>query len=71
MGTEGAFSAEVLKLDCVDETAKITQKLREIVLKRFRKRGVVVGLSGGIDGPGECGYPVWRRSVPGAEPPMP
>ncbi len=49
MGTEGEFSAEVLKLHCANETAKITRKLREIVLKRFRKRGVVVGLSGGID----------------------
>ena len=49
MGNEGAFSAEVLKLHCTEETAKITHKLREIVLKRFKKRGVVVGLSGGID----------------------
>jgi NAD+ synthase len=49
MGTEGTFSTEVLKLQCAEETAKITNKLREIVLKRFKKRGVVVGLSGGID----------------------
>jgi len=49
MGAEGAFSAEVLKLHCAKETVKITHKLREIVLKRFKKRGVVVGLSGGID----------------------
>jgi NAD+ synthase len=49
MGTETAFSAEVLKLNCANETAKITQKLREFVLKRLRRRGVVVGLSGGID----------------------
>jgi NAD+ synthase len=49
MGIKGAFSAEVLKLHCGKETAKITYKLREFVLKRFKKRGVVVGLSGGID----------------------
>ena len=49
MGTKGAFSAEVLKLHCAEETAKITHRLCEIVLKRFKKRGVVVGLSGGID----------------------
>jgi NAD+ synthase len=49
MGYEGAFSTEVLKLDCAKETEKITHKLREIVLKRFKKRGTVVGLSGGID----------------------
>lgn len=49
MRCEEAFSAEVLKLNCDEETAKITNKLRDIVLKRFKKRGVVVALSGGID----------------------
>ncbi len=49
MGIKEKFSAELLKLHCAQETAKITRKLREIVLKRFRKRGVVVALSGGID----------------------
>ena len=49
MDIEGTFSAEVLKLHCANETVKITHKLRQIVLKRFKKRGVVVALSGGID----------------------
>ena len=49
MGIEGKFSAELLKLHCAQETAKITYKLREIVLKQFKKRGIVVALSGGID----------------------
>src|SRR4030042_1651528 len=49
MDIEGTFSAEVLKLHCANETVKITHKLREIVLKQFKKRGVVVALSGGID----------------------
>ena len=49
MDIEGTFTAEVLKLHCAKETARITHKLRQIVLKRFRKRGVVVALSGGID----------------------
>jgi NAD+ synthase len=49
MDIEGTFSAEVLKLHCARETIKITHKLREIILKRFKKRGVVVALSGGID----------------------
>jgi NAD+ synthase len=49
MGNQGKFSAELLKLHCAKETAKITQKLREIVQKRFKKRGIVVALSGGID----------------------
>lgn len=44
-----SFSTELLKLDCANETKKITQALRDFVLKQFRKRGVVVALSGGID----------------------
>ncbi|MBN1972120.1 MAG: NAD(+) synthase [Sedimentisphaerales bacterium] len=49
MKNDGAISAETLKLNCVEETKIITQKLREIVLKKFKKRGIVVALSGGID----------------------
>jgi NAD+ synthase len=44
-----AFSIDVLKLDCAEETERTIKVLREIVLKRFKKRGVVVALSGGID----------------------
>ncbi|UCC98571.1 MAG: NAD(+) synthase [Phycisphaerales bacterium] len=43
------FSLESLKLDCARETERIVGVLREEVLKRFKKRGAVVGLSGGID----------------------
>jgi NAD+ synthase len=39
----------MLKLDCAEETEQTVKVLREIVLKRFKKRGVVVALSGGID----------------------
>ena len=49
MVIEASFSAEVLQLDCAKETEKITQTLRKVVLKRFKRRGVVVALSGGID----------------------
>ncbi len=49
MGTGRTFSAKALKLDCEKESAKIVQAIREIVLKRFKKKGVVVALSGGID----------------------
>lgn len=38
-----------LKIDCHKETEKITSALRDIVLKQFKKKGVVVALSGGID----------------------
>ncbi len=43
------FSADVLKLDFDQETEKITRAVREVILKRFKKRGAVVALSGGID----------------------
>ena len=49
MPTESSFIADVLKLDCDKEMTKITDTIRKIVLKQFRKRGVVVALSGGVD----------------------
>ncbi|MFH1718753.1 MAG: NAD(+) synthase [Planctomycetota bacterium] len=45
----GKFSIDTLRLDCHREAEKIANVLREVVLKRFKKRGVVVALSGGID----------------------
>jgi NAD+ synthase len=47
--TETSFSAERLKIDCDKEAQKITDSIREVVAKRFKKRGVVVALSGGVD----------------------
>src|SRR3954470_18479523 len=44
-----AFSAKLLSLDPAVEVAKIGAALQEQVLRRFRKKGVVLGLSGGID----------------------
>lgn len=44
-----AFSIKALELDCVQEVEKIIRVLREVVMKRFKKKGVVVALSGGID----------------------
>ena len=49
MAIEASFSAEVLKLDYAKETEKISETLYELILKRFKKRGAVVALSGGID----------------------
>ena len=49
MAGKRPFSAEDLGLDCATETAKIGEVLHDIVLKRLRKRGVVVALSGGVD----------------------
>jgi NAD+ synthase len=47
--TTTLFSADSLKLDYAREADRITAAMREHVLRRFRKKGVVVGLSGGID----------------------
>ena len=44
-----AFSKDVLKIDPAAETAKITEFIVEHARSTFRRRGVVVGLSGGID----------------------
>ena len=44
-----AFSRDLLKLDCTEVADAIGAALREHVLRRFRKKGVVVALSGGID----------------------
>jgi NAD+ synthase len=43
------FSAETLRLDAEAEIERICGWIRETVLKDLRKRGAVLGLSGGID----------------------
>jgi NAD+ synthase len=44
-----AFSAETLRLDAEEETRRICEAIRKQILRSLRKRGAVVGLSGGID----------------------
>jgi NAD+ synthase len=44
-----AFSADTLRLDAAAATDEITAAIRAQVLRTLRKRGVVLGLSGGID----------------------
>jgi NAD+ synthase len=43
------FSAKLLSLDYAAEADRVGKALQEQVLRRFRKKGIVVGLSGGID----------------------
>jgi len=43
------FSAGILAIDPAQTTQHIASALREIITKQLRRRGVVVGLSGGID----------------------
>jgi len=49
MSIQKAWSAEALKLDAGRAVDQITAAIREQVLKDLRRKGVVVGLSGGID----------------------
>jgi len=49
MTVEEIFTSDVLKLDFASESEKICNQIREIVLRQFRKQGVIVALSGGID----------------------
>jgi NAD+ synthase len=43
------FSKDALRLDYAEEAESISGFLRETVLKQFKKKGVVVAFSGGID----------------------
>jgi NAD+ synthase len=43
------FSSSILHLEPAAATARIVESIREHVLGRLRRRGAVVGLSGGID----------------------
>ena len=41
--------SDLLSLDCEAAASRIALMLRETVLRQFRKKGVVVAMSGGID----------------------
>jgi len=43
------LTKDVLHIDCAQELEKIAVFIRETVFKKFKKRGIVVALSGGID----------------------
>jgi NAD+ synthase len=43
------FSKNVLDMDWLAEAARIEESMREIVGRQLKRRGVVVGVSGGID----------------------
>jgi NAD+ synthase len=47
--TSTAFSPKVLELDAPRVTQQIEERIRDIVFRRLRRKGAVVGLSGGID----------------------
>jgi len=49
MQKQQIFSADVLKLDCEQEAARIAFRLRELLKQDLKRRGYVVAISGGID----------------------
>src|SRR6185437_1138607 len=49
MSTIVAFSPDVLRLDPAREVERIEQGIRRIVCDQLRRKGAVLGLSGGID----------------------
>lgn len=49
MNAAAVMSAQSLEIDRYRVAAAIEEGIREIVLRRFRRKGAVVGLSGGID----------------------
>jgi NAD+ synthase len=49
MSATSAFSAAVLKIDAVQTAEQIEHAIRDIVVGQLRRRGAVLGLSGGID----------------------
>jgi len=44
-----SFDKKVLEIDCAAEAKRISDFMKKTVLKDYRRRGVVVGISGGID----------------------
>jgi len=52
------FDLDVLKIDAVVETAKVADFVAEQVAKVYRRKGVVVGLSGGVDSAVMCAVAV-------------
>ena len=49
MKTGSSISAEVLRLDPEAETERVTAWIRDTVFHNFRRKGAVIGVSGGID----------------------
>jgi len=42
-----AFSKTLIRIDAVSGTDRIIEGMREIIARKFHKRGAVIGISGG------------------------
>ena len=49
MSTNFAVPLDVLRIDAVSETERIVAGIRGIVFQQLKRRGAVIGVSGGID----------------------
>jgi len=49
MNSCAAISPDVLHIDAVRETERIVAAIRDVVFNQFRRKGAVIGVSGGID----------------------
>ncbi len=49
MSAVASISADVLRIDAAAETERIVVGIRDIVFRQLKRRGAVVGVSGGID----------------------
>jgi NAD+ synthase len=49
MKKDRQFSPKFLEIDCKKELEKISSSLRKLLNRKFKKKGLVVALSGGID----------------------
>jgi NAD+ synthase len=46
---DGRFSPSLLKLDYAKEAQRIESAMRETILRQFKKKGAIIGISGGVD----------------------
>lgn len=49
MNKNKPFGPNFLALDCESEVTKSSEKIRDILAKKFKRRGLIVAISGGID----------------------
>lgn len=49
MNTSTSISADILKIDAARETERIVAIIRDQVLNQLKRKGAVIGISGGID----------------------
>lgn len=58
MAEKRPFSKDILQLDAEQEVEKITTNLRQLMKNTIKRRGIVLGLSGGIDSSVTCALAV-------------